>query len=297
MFVIAYRKIFYILSTLLILASIGFIIFFGLNLGIDFKGGSITEIHYSDVRPDISVLQDQLKSINIESQIRPTDSTGYIIRMRNLTEPERQIVSQSLINQSSGEATISRFDSIGPLMGQEAKSKAVVSIIAVILAIILFIAFAFRHVSKPVSSWKYGFIAIIALAHDVIIPTGAFALFGYLWGFEIDTLFITALLVILGFSVHDTIVVFDRVRENLRVHPKMKFDELVGMSIEQTFVRSITTSLTTILALVCLYIFGPDATRQFTLAMLIGMIAGTYSSIFVGSPLLVTLQKFQEKIK
>ena len=163
----------------------------------------------------------------------------------------------------------------------------------------LFITFAFRHVSKPVASWKYGVVAIIALIHDVIVPTGAFALLGHFLGYEMDALFVTALLVILGFSVHDTIVVFDRTRENLRhsneSRNKKDFETIVGESVSQTFTRSINTSLTVLLSLLVLYFFGPETTRNFSLALLIGITAGTYSSIFIGSPLLVTLEKYQEK--
>ena len=165
----------------------------------------------------------------------------------------------------------------------------------------VFIAFALRKVSEPVSSWKYGFIAVIALLHDVIVPTGVFAVLGHYFGYEIDTLFVTALLVVLGFSVHDTIVVFDRVRENLtlsKVHrDKNPFDKIIGQSVSQTFMRSINTSLTTILALVALYIFGAESTRHFSLALIVGITAGTYSSVFIGSPLLVTFDKWQNRKK
>ena len=177
--------------------------------------------------------------------------------------------------------------------------KAFLSIGLVILAIVLFITFAFRKVSEPVSSWKYGVITIVALLHDVIIPTGIFAALGHFLGYEIDTLFVTALLVILGFSVHDTIVVFDRVRENLRRSRESRvetpFQEIVGKSIRQTFNRSINTSLTTLLALAALYFLGSDATRHFSLALLIGITAGTFSSIFLASPLLVTVERWQKK--
>ena len=178
------------------------------------------------------------------------------------------------------------------------------SIILVIFAIVLFITFAFRKVSEPVSSFKYGLIAIVALIHDIIIPTGAFAILGHYKGLEIDALFVTALLVVLGFSVHDTIVVFDRVRENLKNDkenqdkkrvPARPFDMVVGDSISQTFTRSINTTLTVLLSLIALYYFGPEATHSFALALLIGIAAGTYSSVFLGSPLLVTVQKWQEK--
>src|SRR3990167_3377099 len=292
MFVIKYRKIFYTLSALLIIASIVSIAIWGLNYGIDFKGGSIIEVEYTEGRPTQAELANKIEDLNLGESIRPTGELGYIIRMRTTDQDEKSILTGAL--QSFGTTTEKRFDSIGPVLGTEALRKSIVSIVLVILAIVLFIAFAFRKVSEPVSSWKYGFIAIIALLHDVIIPTGVFAVLGHYAGYEIDTLFVTALLVILGFSVHDTIVVFDRVRENLK-DSKKPFDELVGESISQTFTRSINTSLTTLLALVVLYFVGGEATHHFSLALIIGIVAGTYSSIFVGSPLLVTIWKWQNR--
>jgi preprotein translocase subunit SecF len=291
MFVIKYRKIFYALSGLLIIASIASIAIWGLNYGIDFKGGSIIEVEYPEGRPAQTELSTKLSSFDLGESIRPTGENGYIIRMRAIDQNEKNTLTSAL--QSFGTTTEKRFDSIGPVLGTEALRKSIVSIVLVILAIVLFISFAFRKVSEPVSSWKYGFIAIIALLHDVIIPTGVFAVLGHYAGYEIDTLFVTALLVILGFSVHDTIVVFDRVRENLK-DSKKPFDQIVGESVSQTFTRSINTSLTTLLALVVLYFVGGEATHHFALALIIGIVAGTYSSIFVGSPLLVTIWKWQE---
>lgn len=296
MFIITYRKIFYAISALIIILSIGSIMKWGLNFGIDFKGGSIIEVEYASTTPAQAILASSLAPLNLGESIRPTGDMGYIIRMRDINIEEK--VSLERVLDSFGENTEKRFDSIGPVLGTEALRKSVASIVFVILAIILFVAFAFRKVSEPVSSWKYGFIAIIALLHDVIIPTGVFAVLGYFAGYEVDTLFVTALLVILGFSVHDTIVVFDRVRENLAHNEDKKpFDQIVGNSINQTFTRSINTSLTTLIALIVLYFVGGEATQHFSLAMIIGIMAGTYSSIFVGSPLLVTVWKWQEKRK
>ena len=231
--------------------------------------------------------------------MRETGERGYIIRTDELSPEIHSVVMTALSDSGKVSLTEKRFNSIGPVLGKEAIEKSWMSISLVLLAIILFITFAFRKVSRPVSSWKYGLIAIVALGHDVLIPTGVFAVLGHYAGFEIDTLFVTALLVVLGFSIHDTIVVFDRVRENLRrnteYHEKKQFDTIVGESINQTFVRSINTSLTTLIAIAVLYTFGPDATKHFSLTLLIGIIAGTYSSIFIGSPLLVTWQKWQDK--
>ena len=293
MFVVTYRKFFYGLSALLLLASIAAVIVWGFNLGIDFKGGSIIEVEYSQARPAQADLLAKLTPLDFKESIRSTGEKGYIIRMRTVDQNEKVSLDTAL--KSFGEYNEVRFDSIGPVLGSEALRKSLVSIILVILAIVLFIAYAFRQVSEPVSSWKYGLIAIAALVHDVIIPTGVFVVLGHFLGYEIDTLFITALLVVLGFSVHDTIVVFDRVRENLKyATAKKPFDQIVGESISQTFTRSINTSLTTLLALIVLYFVGGASTHHFSLALIIGIVAGTYSSIFIGSPLLVTMWKWQE---
>ncbi len=299
MLVVTYRKFFYTLSAILVAVSIVATIVWGFNLGIDFKGGSIIEIEYPQGRPSQSDLATALSPLHLDASIRPTGDKAYLIRMKDITQPEKALLMSALSNSGNfGTSTEKRFDSVGPVLGSEALRKALFSIILVILAIVLFISYAFRKVSEPVSSWKYGIVAVIALIHDVIIPTGVFVALGHFAGYEIDTLFITALLVVLGFSVHDTIVVFDRVRENLKdASAKKPFEQIVGESISQTFVRSINTSLTTILALVVLYFVGGESTQHFSLALIIGIIAGTYSSIFIGSPLLVTLEKWQGKKK
>jgi preprotein translocase SecF subunit len=192
-----------------------------------------------------------------------------------------------------------RFNTVGPTLGQELATKAVVALILVVLAIILYVAYVFRQVSKPVSSWKYGLTAIVALVHDVVIALGTFALLGYMFGTEVDTLFVTALLVILGYSVNDSIVVLDRVRENLKdVNEKARkkeFDQIVGRSLKESLARSINTSITTLLALVALFIFGGDTTKDFALALIVGVVAGAYSSIFVAAPLLTTFLKIQKE--
>jgi len=299
MFIIRNRKFFYSLSILLVGASIIALSIWGLTPGIDFRGGSIIEVEYAS-RPTVDSVNTALSGLKLGAySVRETGDAGYIIRTDELTPSLHDAVLNTLSDGGKVSLTEKRFNSIGPVLGKEAIQKAWMSIALVLLAIILFITFAFRKVSRPVSSWKYGLIAVIALAHDVIIPAGVFSVLGHYAGFEIDTLFVTALLVILGFSIHDTIVVFDRVRENLHrnteYHEKKEFDTIVGESINQTFVRSINTSLTTLLAIAVLYVLGPDATKHFSLALLIGLTVGTYSSIFIGSPLLVTWQKWQER--
>lgn len=301
MFVIKYRKIFYAFSILLVVLSIASIAKWGLKEGIDFKGGSIIEIEYVDARPDMGEVYFELSPLEINASVRPTGEKGYIIRTKTLTEEEHAKLLTAISDGGKAKLEVKRFDTIGPILGAELRAKSLVSIILVIIAIVLFITYAFRKVSEPVSSWIYGLIAVISLVHDVIVPTGVFAILGHYYGHEVDTLFITALLVILGFSIHDTIVVFDRTRENLKINKeegkKEAFDLTVSKSVSQTFARSINTSLTVVLTLLALYFIGPETTRDFSLALLVGIIAGTYSSIFLGSPLLVTIAKWQEKRK
>jgi preprotein translocase subunit SecF len=295
MFVVKYRKIFYAISIAIIAASVYSIATYGLKLGIDFTGGSSLEVVFAEA-PDTEAIKGRVEALGIGNfTLRPAGDTGVIIRSRDLTEPERVSIVAA-VSGGDATATIKTFDSVGPILGEELKVKALWSIFFVLLAIILFITFAFRHVSKPVASWKYGMVAIVALLHDVIVPAGVFAYLGHFHGTEINSLFVTALLVVLGFSIHDTIVVFDRTRENLRKESgKKPFEQIVGESVSQTFTRSINTSVTTLLAITAIYIYGSEATRDFSLALLIGIAVGTYSSIFIGSPLLVTLEKWQKK--
>ena len=300
MFIVNNRKIFYAISAVLVGASIVALTIWGLNLSIDFKGGAIIEISYSDGRPMVSDIEKNLEKLNLgEHSIRPVGETGFLIRTRELEGLERADLLKALSDNDAKKINEERFDSVGPLLGKEAMRKSLFSIIFVIICIVLFITFAFRKVSEPVASWKYGLITVLALIHDVLIPAGVFAILGRFQGVEVDTLFVTALLVVLGFSVHDTIVVFDRVRENLKVNRetrgKKPFEQIVGESISQTFVRSINTSLTTILVLIVLFFVGADTTKLFSLALIIGITAGTYSSIFIGSTLLVTAEKLQHK--
>jgi len=296
MFVIKYRKFFFIISGLLVLVSLGLIIFGGLNFGIDFTGGSILEVEYIGERPSSDAVKDKVSNMAIGGyKLQPTGENGYVLRTRDLEDSERVNLLTLLSFEGSREVVQKRFSMVGPIIGEELKQKAYIAIVIVVLAIILFITFSFRRVSFPVSSWKYGLIAIVALVHDILIPTGAFIILGKFSGAEIDILFVTALLAILGFSVNDTIVVFDRVRENLNLNQekgrKESFRDTVGRSLNQTYARSINTSLTTLLVLLTLLFLGGDSTRYFALTLVIGVIAGTYSSIFLASPLLVVLNR------
>lgn len=292
--IVGKRKIFYTFSVLLIGAGIFSIAFWGLHFGIDFKGGSLIEVEFSQTRPETPVVKDALAGLDLgDAAIQPAGERGLIIRMKDLDEPSHQLVLQSL--NSFGALEEKKFDSIGPVVGEELKGRAYLAIITVMFLIVIYIAFAFRKVSRPVASWKYGLAAIIALLHDIFIPTGIFSVLGHYFGVEIDLLFVTGLLTILGFSVHDTIVVFDRIRENLRKGVGDNFQSTVNISINQTMTRSINTSLTVFLTLLAIFIFGGETIKYFALLLMIGVFFGTYSSIFVASSLLVTWEAWRQK--
>lgn len=299
MFVVTYRKFWFILSGILLALSAYGMITYGFNYSIDFKGGTITEARYAENRPSKDQIESEINKLSLGGfSIRPSESDRYVIRTKELTPSEKIALQDAVTLNGTNPVTIERQNTIGPVAGEELRSKALKAIMVVVIMIVLFITFAFRKVSKPVSSWKYGLATIIALFHDVVIPTGVFVFLGHYFGHEIDLLFVTGLLAILGYSVHDTIVVFDRVRENLRINNEKGINEdfttTVGKSVQQTFGRSINTSLTIFITLLALYLVGGETTRDFALLLIVGVIAGTYSSIFVASPLLVTFQQLQK---
>lgn len=298
MFIIKNKFIFLTISAIIVLGSIAAVLVYGLRLGIDFKGGTLLEVNYTAGRPDTSLVAGVLqKDALSDAVVQEEGTTGLSVKSRPLSETERTTLVSDLSIEGKYPLTQTSFTSIGPSVGRELSKKAIVAVIVVVIAIVLYIAFAFRGVSKPVSSWKYGLIAIATLVHDIAIPSGVFALLGHFQGAEVNTLFVVALLTVLGISVSDTIVVFDRIRENLKNHTASTFSETVGKSLNQTFVRSINTSLTVILVLLCLFFFGPAATKDFALVLIVGMFFGTYSSIFVASPLLVIVEQAQHKNK
>lgn len=289
--IIGKRKIYYAISGVFIIASFISLALWGLNFGIDFKGGSVLEISY-DARPDLNSISESLKPLRLNDlRVSPLGSNDMVLRFRETDEQTHQNIIEIL----SGDAIKNkiqfeerRFSSIGPTIGAELRQKSIKAIIIVLLGISIYIAWAFRKVSQPVSSWRYGIVTLIALFHDLIIPIGLFAYLGHFYGVEIGTNFIVALLVVLGFSVHDTIVVFDRIRENLKRYAELNFASLINQSIRETLVRSLNTSLTVLLTLSALYIFGGEGLKYFVLALMVGIFSGTYSSIFIAAPLLVT---------
>lgn len=296
--ILRYQKYFFILPVALSLLAVVAIVVWGFKPGIDLVGGSLLEVAYPDGRPEAAEVRSATEGLGLgEVRVQPTDAQGFILRQRDLTNDERNILLQTL--GGLGKVEERQFTSVGPALGAELLQKAWIAIAIIVVATILFIAFAFRHVSKPVQSWKYGIVAIVTLLHDILLPLGLFAFLGYAVGAEVDSLFVVALLTILGISINDTIVIFDRIRENLRLNEEARrseeFETVVGRSISQTLTRSINTSVTVIIVLFSLYFLGPEATKNFALTLIVGMIAGTYSSIFLASPLLVAWDRFSRR--
>lgn len=287
------RYLWYTLSGLLMAASLLAMVVYGFRFGIDFTGGTLLEVHFTSERPTMAVVEEALQPLNLgETQIEPANDNSYIIKTQFIQDDQRVAILAAL-----GEGVVEdSFETIGPTIGEELSRKAVSAVIMVVLAIVLYIAWAFRGVSKgPVPAWAFGLSAVIALVHDIIIPLGVFVVLGEWLGVELNVMFITALLTILGFSVHDTIVVFDRIRENLRRSSATSFAGVIGESIQQTVMRSLNTSVTVIIVLAVLLLFGGASTFYFVLALMIGITVGTYSSIFIASPSLLIWQKLLKK--
>jgi preprotein translocase subunit SecF len=317
--IIRHRKLFLAIGALIVLTAGIIVATLGLKPGIDFTGGTLTEVRYN-VMPQKSEIESVLAEQNLpNSAIRESSSelgTSYIVTTRTLTVDEQKSLSESLTTIGS-DATIIRTTSVGPVIGEEMKSKAFWAIGAVLIVTIIYVAFAFVGIGKPVSSWVYGSMTVLVLFHDILVPIAVMSLLGHFMGLEVDVLFVTALLTILGYSVNDTIVIFDRVREKLvqnRIEHRRKIEEpggitreevdytitrpfadLVGEAVSETMPRSINTSLTVLFALVALYFFGSAVTQTFALVLIAGVFAGAYSSIFIASPLLVAYAEWQAK--
>ena len=297
--IIKQRTVWFTISSLLAVVSLIAIFGWGLRLGIDFTGGSLLEVEFSQQPPTNTEIITALQSLEIGSVTVQQSEASVLIRFAAADEETHQKIlttlSDKFANQSQNQITEKRFDSIGPSIGAELKQKTIWGIVIAVVGIIIYIAWAFRKVSQPVSSWKYGVIAAIALAHDVLITTGVFAVLGILYGVEINAPFVAAILTVLGYSVNDTIVVFDRTRENLKRHFGKDFSEVVDESIQQVITRSINASATTLLALFAVLLLGGPTVRDFILALIVGISVGTYSSIFVAIPLLVTWHRLKNK--
>jgi len=288
-----YRKIYFIFSGILILVSIFSLIFFRFNLGIDFTGGAILEIEFKKERIANQEIEKKLADLHLGSlTLQSTEEKGLILRMRDINEETHQ----EILKRLNGEIVEKRFESIGPVIGSELKQKTKIFTFLILIAIIFYIAFAFRKASRPVSSWQYGLTAaLVAFFHDILIPLGIFSLLGKFYQVQLTIPIVVGLLTILGYSVHDTIVVFDRIRENLLRKRGITFEETVDQSLNQTLSRSINTSLTSLFVLAAIFFFGGPTLKYFALILILGISLGTYSSIFIASPILVGWLKLRER--
>ncbi len=291
-----HRKIYFIFSGILILASLISLAVFGLKPGIDFAGGSILRVEYKEERPSNKEILDRLADLDLGTiRLQPSGEKGIILRMKGISEDTRQKILERL--QSEGMEIIEEktsSESIGPTIGSELKKKTNIVIVLALLSMIAYIALAFRRIQRPLRSWQYGVASVIALFHDILIPLGVFSILGKFYGIEITIPVITALLAVLGYSINNTVVVFDRIRENLLRRGEV-FEEIVDRSLNQTLTRQINTSLTTLFVSAAIFFFGGETLRYFSLTLILGIIAGTYSSIFLAGSILTTWFKLQRR--
>lgn len=293
---IKHRTTLYIISGLLVLAGIGALVWPGIPLGIEFRGGALMELAFE---PNEEGSRDIPSRSEVEEVFRATDTgavevkqagdDSLILRFDEVSEQRHQDVLAGLREITSSEIREERFESIGPVIGEETVERSLKAIAFVLVVVVAYVAWAFRKVSYPFGSIRYGLVALAALFHDIIITLGAAALFLYFTGGQIGVPFVAALLTILGYSVNDTIVVLDRVRENvIKTGDKGNFSDVVDRSVRESTIRSINTSLTTLFVLTAIFFFGGVTIQNFIFALIIGIAVGTYSSLFIAAPLLVT---------
>ena len=282
------RKLWFTISGAFMVLALLFLVISGLNLGIDFQGGSIIEYSFTEA-VDTEQVRGVLQEINIatEAQLQESgdaEEYGVIIRSSELSQEEIQEVNDAMAANFEG-TDLLRSESIGAVIGEELRMQALLALLVAAIAIVIYISFRFE--------FKFAITALMTLAHDVVFTIGIFALLGR----EINTAFIAALLTIIGYSINDTIVIFDRIRENMKIHKRSSFTELANRAVVDTLPRSINTSMTTLVAILAIYFFGGAAIQTFMLALFVGMAVGTYSSIFVASPILVSWQQKIETAK
>lgn len=295
--IIKNRYLYFLISLLVIVPGIVFMTLHWtstgegpLSLGIDFKGGSLLEIQFTGTRPAGSDIQAVYNQFSTSAQplndaiIQPLGNDSYSIRSRQMDDATKGKIVAALQTESGSTVNVLNFTSVSAAVGAEVTRAAGFAILLAAIAILLYIWFAFRSVEHAV---RYGTAAIIAMFHDVFVVLGVEAMLGYFLHWEADALFLTAVLTVIGFSVHDTIVVFDRIRENANIYRRVDYETLVNHSIVQTLDRSINTQLTVMFTLFALALFGGDTIRHFVIILLVGIFSGTYSSIFNASPILV----------
>jgi len=291
---IKYRKICFVFSGILILVSLFSIFKFGLKFGTDFTGGSILEIEYKGERPQNQAIKDVLAGIDLgEITIQPAGDKSVILRTKNITEDTHQQVLEKL--KTGGELEEKRFESIGPIIGQELRDKTKIVVTLSLLAMLIYIAIAFKKVSRPVSSWQYGIASLLILSNDILIILGVFAILGSYYQVQVTIPVITALLTVVGYAINNVVVVYDRIRENLLRERSLPFEEIANRAINQTLTRQMNTSLTTLFPLVAIFFLGGVTLKYFSLALILGIVFGLYSSIFLAAPILVSWPKFKNR--
>jgi len=290
---VKYFKFFNILSTLLFLGAIFSLIFFGLKFSIDFTGGSILEIDFEQ-RPENQIIQEKLKTLDLgEIVIQPIGEKGVILRLPEINEETHQKIISQLNEISKVEEK--RFESVGPTVGKELREKTISLITVSLFFLLCYITIAFSKISRPISGWQYGLISIITLSFDVVISLGIFSLLGKLYNAQFNIPIVTALLTILGYTINDKVIVFDRIRENILKEHKRSFEDLVNLSLNQTLTRSLSTGTSTLLVLLFIFLFGGETLKYFALILIAGIVIGTYSSLFLATPLLVIWLKYRER--
>jgi len=282
---IKYSKVYFTVALLFALASIFSLIYFGLNLGMDFQGGTSIKLEYEPKAPQIEEIKKNLSIENYELQSFGQEGIILKIKDKDIKAEEYGKIIESL-NIDGNNVIDSEFETISPVVGSELKQKTIIVAIVALIAMLLYIAFAFRKVSRPISSFQYGLVSTLMLFHDVLIPLGLIAFMGAYFNLEFTIPIVTALLAVIGYSINNSVVVFDRIRENL--HSKLSYSEVVNKSLNQIIVRCIQTSLTTLFVLFSLYYFftGEESIQYFALTASVGIIAGTFSSIFLAAPIL-----------
>lgn len=284
--IIGRRYLYILISLVVIIPGLIGLILWGLPLAIDFTGGSLLEVQFaSGAAPEPGQVVSLYDRNGIPgAQVQSSGADTLIIRSKQIDEEQKNSLVSQMEQNYSSQITINRFDSVGPSIGREVGARAGEAVALAALGILIYITFAFRGVPH---AFRFGAAAIISMIHDILVVLGVEAYFGHFLGWEVDSLFLTALLTVIGFSVHDTIVVFDRIRENSNIYRRVPFETIVNHSIVQTLDRSINTQLTVMFTLFALALFGGVTIRHFVIILLVGVFSGTYSSIFNAAPILV----------
>lgn len=288
--IIGRSRLWLAISGIIVAVALAALALFGLNYGIDFTGGSVMQMTATSTTSD--AIRGVVTSAGFDAVVQSAGDGAYFVRLGPLSEAEHQTVFAA-IRTTAPDAQETKYDSVGPVIGDELKGKSFKAVVIMLVLIASYVAWAFRKVSHPVASWKYGLVTMVAAFHDVIIPLGVFAVLGHFFDYQVDTAFVAAMLTVLGYSINDTIVVLDRTRENVirSRHADRGFGEIVNDSVIQTLGRSLNTTLATLLPLFAIVMLGGETTRPFALALMIGIASGAYSSIFIASPLLALWQK------